>query len=194
MNAIEDAVAALERGALVVLPTDSVYGLAARLHPATVAELIRIKARPPDKPLPVLGSTAGQLASVAVLDETALVLARDFWPGPLTLVLPRAEGFDLDLGGGPDTVGVRIPAHEVARALLERAGPLAVTSANRSGEPPATTVDEARVAFGDEIPVYLDGGLAAGTPSTVVSLVGRPLVLRDGILPGADVLSRIEPP
>lgn len=189
MSTIDDAVAALDENKVVVIPTDSVYGLAARLVPDAVEELFRVKRRPEEKPIAILGSTPGQLASVAVFDDAALALAREYWPGPLTLVLERAEGFELELGGDRETIGVRVPAHEVAVSLLERAGPLAVTSANRSGEPAARTVDEARAALGGDAAAYLDGGPAGGTASTVVSLVGRPRVLREGLVAGRDVLA-----
>ena len=178
---IERAVEELRDGGVVVIPTDTVYGLAARPDvPGAVDSIFYLKRRPEHKALPVLGATPDALSDIAVLDADAIALAERFWPGPLTLVLRRAPGFDHHLGAADPTVAVRVPAHDVALALLERAGPLAVTSANRSGEAPATTVAEARAVFGEGIGVYLDGGTCAGGASTVVSLVDELSVLRPG--------------
>jgi L-threonylcarbamoyladenylate synthase len=182
---LTELVAALGRGDVVVIPTDTVYGLAGRFDsPEAVQRIFEIKQRPPDKPLPVLAASVSDLSAVATFDPLARQLADAFWPGPLTLVLPRAEGFDADLGAGErGTVGVRVPEHELTRRLLEECGPLAVTSANRSGEPPATDAQAASKLFPELL--TLDGGPGAGQPSTVVSLVGRPKVLRSGALEDA---------
>lgn len=187
MAGIDDAVAAIERGAMVVIPTDTVYGIGAR--PDAAAAIFDVKQRPREKALPVLGSDAVQLGAIAELDESATALAEEHWPGPLTIVVPRKTSFTADLGGDdPSTVAVRVPAHSVARALLERTGPLAVTSANVSGEPPATTYEEA-CALSAEL-VCLDGGTCDGVPSTVLALVGEPRVLRAGGLDLTEWLSR----
>jgi L-threonylcarbamoyladenylate synthase len=131
----------------------------------------------------VLGASAIDLVAVVRFDERASDLARRFWPGPLTLVLPRAVGFEVDLGGAPGAgVGVRVPACELALDLLQRSGPLAVTSANKSGEVPATTAEEARRALGDAVEVVIDGGRCDGVPSTVLSLVDEPEIVRAGPL------------
>ena len=191
MNELNDAIQALEQGLLVVIPTDTVYGIAARPDlPAAVAAIFGAKGRPTDKALPVLGSDFRALSAVARLDARAAKLAEKFWPGPLTIVVPRAEGFDHDLGGVQDgTVAVRVPASEMARALLTATGPLAVTSANLTGAPPAATVEEAHDALGDRVAVYLDEGPAGGDPSTVVSLTSeQPEVLREGAAPTDEVL------
>ncbi len=184
---LTELVAALDRGDVVVIPTDTVYGLAARFDSTeAVRRIFEIKQRPPDKPLPVLASTMSDLSAVAMFGPLASELAASFWPGPLTLVLPRAEGFDADLGAGErDTVGVRVPEHRLTRRLLGECGPLAVTSANRSGQPPATDAHSAAAEFPELL--TLDGGPGAGQPSTVVSLVGRPTVLRPGALEEAVV-------
>ena len=185
MSTLEETAAALARGELAVIPTDTVYGLAASLgHPSSVAEIFTAKGRPPDKPIPVLGTGVDQLSTVANFDERARKLAMRFWPGPLTLILPRAEAFAADLGGNETrTVGVRVPKEPRALELLRITGPLAVTSANRSGEPEATTVEEARSALGGSVSVYLDGGRCVGTPSTIVFLVGERRLLREGPIP-----------
>lgn len=187
MAGIDEAVAAIERGAIVVIPTDTVYGLAAL--PEAAASIFDLKSRSRDKALPVLGSDAGQLRAVAELEGHAKDLAEEHWPGPLTLVVPRRPAFTADLGGtGDGTVAVRVPAHPIALALLARTGPLAVTSANVSGEPPATTYEEA-AALAPEL-VCLDGGACDGVPSTVLGLVGEPRVLRQGGLDLTDWISR----
>ena len=185
------ALDSLAAGDVIVVPTDTVYGLAClpRL-PDAVRRIFELKGRPDAKPLPVLGATLDSLSSVAEFDERATRLARRHWPGPLTLVLPRAEGFTYDLGGDDlTTVAVRVPKHETILELLTSSGPLAVTSANRSGEPPATNIDEARSVFGDGPAAYVDGGTCRGAPSTVLSLIEAPTVLREGSLSAGDLLA-----
>lgn len=182
---VQRALAALRSGGLVVLPTDTVYGVGCLPGaPGAIAALFAAKGRPRRKAIPVLGAGRADLDEVAAFDERAEVLAERFWPGPLTLVLPRAPGFRYDLGGEDrTTVAVRVPAHPLARALLAASGPLAVTSANRSSEPPAATVDEARAALGEAVAVYLDGGASAGEPSTVARLTPAGVeILRAGAL------------
>jgi L-threonylcarbamoyladenylate synthase len=190
-DAIELAAAALREGRLVVLPTDTVYGIGAMpAAPEAIAAMYSAKGRPLAKPIPVLAAAPGHLAGVVVVDDRVAALGERFWPGPLTLVLERAPGFTADLGGaGARGVAVRVPGHDLALMLLERAGPLAVSSANSSGEAPATTVEAARDALGDRVAVYLDGGRCDGRPSTVLSLIGPPRVLR----PGPVTWEEIEP-
>jgi L-threonylcarbamoyladenylate synthase len=179
---IPDAIARLERGEVIALPTDTLYGLAASVGSQTaIDEIFRLKGRPQEKPLPVLGESVETLADVVRFNDRAERLARLFWPGPLTIVLPRRDGFTCDLGGTGDTVGVRIPSSREALAVLAATGALAVTSANPSGETAATTASEVVAYFGDEIPV-LDGGASAGEPSTTISLDGGLRVLRPGAL------------
>lgn len=187
---LDQAIEALDDRLCIVMPTDTVYGIAARPeHPEAIAVVFALKGRPEDKPLPILGASIVDLTSVASFDDRATHLASRWWPGPLTLVLPRARGFDHDLGGGPDLpVAVRIPAHPLARELLERSGPLAVTSANRSGAEPASDVDSAIEIFGDEVPVYIDGGISHGRASTVFDLSGEPRVLRAGAIEADQLL------
>nr|MDQ3958446.1 L-threonylcarbamoyladenylate synthase [Actinomycetota bacterium] len=159
--------AALVGGGAAVIPTDTVYGLAAA--PAHALALFELKGRPSEKAIPVLAADGAQLADVVTIDAAAAALAHDLWPGPLTLVLPRNPDFGADLGGDdPSTVAVRVPAHPVALELLRATGPLAVTSANLSGEPPSTTLAEAQSVFGERVDAYLDGGACDGEPSTVL--------------------------
>lgn len=188
---IDEAAAAALAGGLVVLPTDTVYGIGTRPdEPAAVARLFRAKDRPLDLQLPVLVPDVSWARRIAVFGPRAEALAGRFWPGPLTLVLPRAEeSAAWELGGDDRTIGVRIPHHPMTLAVLAMTGPLAVTSANRSGEPTPTTCDELERVFGESVAVYLceDGPLAGeGTPSTVVSVTDAGLrVLREGSLPAA---------
>lgn len=193
MSSLDDAVAVLNAGGLVVMPTDTVYGLAANLGiPDAVQAIFTAKDRPVEKPLPVLGADLGQLASIAMFDDRARALATRFWPGPLTMILPRAEGFDADLGGDERrTVGVRVPKEPRALEILRQTGPLAVTSANRSGTKEAVTIEEARAVFGDEVAAYVDGGRCVGVPSTIVFLAGERRLLRDGPIPSAQVLQML---
>lgn len=189
MAPLKDAIDALVKGLPIVIPTDTVYGLAALPDvPGAVDAIFRIKDRPPDKALPILAATLDDLRAVATFDARAAMLAEAFWPGPLTLVLPRASSFTYGLGGRDDeTVAVRIPDCRPALELMQRAGPLAVTSANRSGRAPATSVAESQEALGEAVSIFVEGGVCNGTPSTVLSLVGEARVLRSGALE-ADVL------
>jgi L-threonylcarbamoyladenylate synthase len=191
---IETAAHALARGELVVLPTDTVYGLAA--SPSVLgatARLFEAKSRPRDLTLPVLAASIEDVERAAALDPGARVLAGRYWPGRLTIVLPRtAEALDWDLGEERDSVGVRIPAHALARALLHRTGPLAVTSANRSGLPTPPTCEEVRAEMGDSVAMYLCDDPVADLPSTIVDLAhGPPRVLREGSIPAEEVLGAL---
>jgi tRNA threonylcarbamoyl adenosine modification protein (Sua5/YciO/YrdC/YwlC family) len=187
---IGDAVTAVRRGELVVFPTDTVYGIAARPDdPAATARVFDAKHRPTDLTLPVLVSSFEDARAVARLDDRAERLAAALWPGALTIVVPRtSRSRDWDLGGDPASIGIRIPDHRLARAVLG-GGPLATTSANRSGEAPATTCEELHDVFGDAVAVYLcDERPLVGHASTVVSLLGSsPVVLRAGDIDPAEV-------
>lgn len=179
---VEAALRAIDAGEAVVFPTDTVYGLGAR--PEAAARLFEIKGRPRELTLPVLVAGMEDAHEVAVFDGRAEMLAAAFWPGGLTLVLPRAtRSSGWDLGAHEATVGVRVPDERVARDLLARSGPLAVTSANPSGEPTPTSCDEVRAALGESVAVYVCAGDApGGTPSTVVELVDEPRILRAGAI------------
>lgn len=195
MSFVDEAVVALRVGKLLVIPTDTVYGLAAPLDPASVGKIFEYKGRPKSKPLPVLGASLADLEGIAEFNDHARKLAARFWPGPLTMVLRRAPGFDIDLGGNNGqngnnggTVGVRVPKEPRAIELLRRTGPLAVTSANISGEAEATTVEQARRALKGHPIFYVDGGRCTGRPSTIVFLAGERRVLREGSLTEREVL------
>jgi tRNA threonylcarbamoyl adenosine modification protein (Sua5/YciO/YrdC/YwlC family) len=188
MSDVERAAGAALAGSLVVLPTDTVYGIGTRPDDAAATtRLFEAKQRPRHLELPVLVPRLELAEQVGEMDEAALRLAEAFWPGALTLVVRRsADASGWALGEDPDTVGLRVPAHPVALALLEHTGPLAVTSANRSGEPTPATCGEVREVFGDDVAVYLcDEAPLSGASSTVVDLAhGEPRVLRWGGVDG----------
>jgi len=185
-DAIAAAADAARRGDLVVLPTDTVYGVGAdAFSPNAVRRLLDAKGRGRDVPVPVLvGSWRTVNGLVDDLPDVAKDLIAAFWPGPLTLVLRQGAGLSWDLGDTKGTVAIRMPLHPVAIELLAETGPLAVSSANKHGSPPPTTVGEAEADLGDAVAVYLDGGVATeGTPSTIVDLTDpTPRILREGAL------------
>lgn len=188
---VEAAVEALLAGRVVVLPTDTVYGVAAATAvPGSTAALFEVKRRPVDVALPVLCADEAQARSLAgPLPPGAEVLMARAWPGPLTLVVPRRPELALDLGGPDDaTIGLRVPAADIAREIAQRVGPLACTSANRHGRPTPVTATEAGAALGPEVAVVVDGGRCEGLPSTVVGWTGEVhRILRPGALSGDEV-------
>lgn len=182
-----EAAAAVRRGELVVLPTDTVYGIGAdAFTPDAVTALLGAKGRGRDMPPPVLvGTVRAATALVDDLGPYGQDLVDAFWPGPLTLVCKANRALSWDLGDTKGTVAVRMPLHPVALDLLKETGPMAVSSANRSGEPPATTAEEAEKQLGDSVEVYLDGGPTTDkTPSTILDLTTAvPRLLRRGAIP-----------
>ena len=197
-SGIRRAAEALRRGELVVFPTETVYGLGAHaLDPAAVARVFAAKGRPADNPLIVHAADAAAARRLArAWPPAAEALAAAFWPGPLTLVLPRDPAVPDVTTGRLDSVAVRVPDHPVARALLREVDlPVAAPSANRSGRPSPTRVGDAEADLGDAVALYLDGGpTRVGLESTVVSLVGpRPVLLRLGGVPRA-ALERVAGP
>jgi tRNA threonylcarbamoyl adenosine modification protein (Sua5/YciO/YrdC/YwlC family) len=181
---LEQATDAVRRGELVVLPTDTVYGLGTDAfgHDA-VAALLAAKGRGRDMPVPVLVGSPRTLDGIATgLSQAARDLVQAFWPGGLTVVARAQPSLRWDLGDTGGTVAVRMPLHPVAIELLQATGPMAVSSANISGQPPATTVDEAVEQLGEAVSVYLDGGPSGEpVPSTIVDVTGEaPRLLRAG--------------
>ncbi|BBX15471.1 threonylcarbamoyl-AMP synthase [Mycolicibacterium duvalii] len=181
---IASAVNALKGGRLVVMPTDTVYGIGADAFDSdAVAALLAAKGRGRNMPVPVLvGSWHTIQGLVYAVPSTAKELIRAFWPGALSLVVHQAPSLQWDLGDAQGTVMLRMPLHPVAIELLREVGPMAVSSANISGHPAAVTAAEAREQLGDLVEVYLDGGAAqAQAASTIVDLTGaQPRVLREG--------------
>lgn len=185
--------AAIGAGRLVVLPTDTVYGLGAdAFTPSAVAALLAAKGRGRDMPVPVLIGTMRTLDGIASrISDAARELTEAFWPGGLTIVCHEQPSLRWDLGDAAQTVAVRMPLHPVALDLLKNTGPMAVSSANRTGRPPARSVTEARNQLGDDVEVYLDGGVTEDSvPSTIVDVTGpRPRVLRVGHISLEDIRS-----
>ncbi len=182
-QAFSKALAVLQTGGLVAFPTDTVYGVGAlAFNSAAVQAIYLAKARPVEKAIPVLIADPADLLKVClVVPPLVARLAACFWPGALTLVVTKHPDLP-EAVSATDTVGVRIPDHPVARALLRVAGPLAVTSANLSGQPSPSTAREVYEQLGGRIAVIIDGGTTpGGVPSTVVDCVGaEPQVLREG--------------
>jgi L-threonylcarbamoyladenylate synthase len=173
---IAAAALAVQRGQLVVLPTDTVYGIGTdAFSPDAVRRLLAAKGRGRDMPPPVLVSAATTLDALAVgVPSYARALVEALWPGPLTLVCRQQPSLQWDLGDTRGTVAVRMPDHEVAIELLARTGPMAVSSANKSGLPAATDADAAESMLGDAVEVLLDAGESAGeVPSTIVDVTGE---------------------
>lgn len=193
-EALDAAAAALDAGGLAVLPTETVYGIACRPDlPEATDRLFAAKLRPGTLNLPILAASTEEAWSIGVRSEQAGRLADRFWPGPLTLVLKRTDhAREWRLGEREPSVGVRVPRHAMATALLERTGPLAVTSANLSGEPPLADRASITSTFGEAATVILvlphDAPPPAGASSTVVDLtttlgsgvVAKPIILREG--------------
>ena len=190
--AVLAAVRALAQGLPIGIPTDTVYGLAVDpFRPGATDRIFAVKRRPRDVSVPVLVSGVEQALSLAIaVPAPALELMARYWPGALTIVIPARPGLGADLGDDDLTVGVRCPDHPVPLALCAAVGPLATTSANRHGEPPMTTAAELDASFGDALALVLDGGVCAGSPSTVVDCTGEELkLLREGRIPWAGIRS-----
>lgn len=184
-DALDRVVAALRAGEAVVVPTETVYGLAAL--PGHELVLRALKGRPDHVPIAVLVADGVQaaVATGVPLPPLAVTLAAAFWPGPLTLVLPTAAG---------PTLGVRCPDHDFMRAVAAAVGPVATTSANRHGEPTPTTAAAAAASLTGPVAVVVNGGELGGAPSTVVDATGaEPVVLREGPIPSAAVRAAAVP-
>lgn len=182
LTIIDDAVAALARGGVVVIPTDTVYGLAAKADSdEAVDRIYELKGRPREKALQLLVPRAGWLDRLGHASDEARRLAEHFWPGPLTIVVP---------GIGGDPVGLRVPDHPLALEVLEGVGAVAATSANHSGEDTPSDAASIRALFGDGVDVYIDGGTIDGAASTVVDMTGaEPVVLRRGAVTTDEITS-----
>jgi len=189
--AIDEAVNAVSRGQVVVLPTDTVYGVGAdAFDPRAVQALLDAKGRGRQMPPPVLIPDVRTLDGLATdVPGAARSLAAAFWPGALTLIVTAQPSLTWDLGETHGTVALRVPDHPLALALLRRTGPMAVSSANRTGRPAATTAADAAEQLGDAVAVVLDGGPTPGNaPSTIVDATGDRLrVVRLGAIPLADL-------
>lgn len=191
----EELLAVVIRRKLVVLPTDTVYGIGADpFSRKAVSRLLQAKGRDQTMPPPILGGNPMALLGLAHFDNERQEhfvrrLAARFWPGPLSIVVKAGREVGWDTSSVNGTIALRMPAHPVSLAVLRATGPLAVTSANRTGMVPAQTVEEAREYFGDEVAIYVDGGVASSpVPSTVVDCTGEePQVIRVGEVTLAEV-------
>ncbi|GAA1075139.1 L-threonylcarbamoyladenylate synthase [Tsukamurella spumae] len=188
---ISAARAALKGGRLVVMPTDTLYGIGCDAFDSrAVADVLAAKHRGPDMPIGVLvGSWNTIDGLVTRVSDQARELTRAFWPGAVSLVVEQAPSLAWDLGDTRGTVMLRMPLHPVAIELLREVGPMAVSSANVSGKPPAATMNEARDQLGDSVEVYLDGGPSEhAVASSIVDLSGpQPRVLREGAVTKARI-------
>jgi tRNA threonylcarbamoyl adenosine modification protein (Sua5/YciO/YrdC/YwlC family) len=201
---------AIGRGELIVMPTDTVYGLAAdAFSPAAVQRLLDAKGRTRQAPPPVLLPGIPTLDALAeTVPDEVRTLVKEFWPGGLTVILPAQESLAWDLGDTNGTVALRMPNDRVALELLSETGPLAVSSANLTGQPAATTVAEAERMLGDSVSIYLDTGpagngypdAAGGTGSTIIDATGllRPggslRIVRSGVIPDQAIFDLIGTP
>lgn len=195
-GALKAAQAAIAGGEVVCIPTDTVYGIGADpFNAQAVTRLLTAKSRTRAMPPPVLVAdlpTAQTLA--ARIPGQAQEMMRSYWPGALTLIFPAKETLGWDLGDTNGTVALRMPDHAVALELLRQCGPLAVTSANLTGRPPALSVSQAVAQLGEKVSVYLDAGQApGGVPSTILKFFSedplRVQVIREGALPSDRLLS-----
>ncbi len=196
-SAIEAASLAVQRGELIVLPTDTVYGVAAdAFDPAAVTALLRAKGRGREMPPPVLVSAATTIDALAVrVPDYARTLVEKFWPGPLTIVCHQQTSLQWDLGDTRGTVAIRMPDLELAREVLERTGPLAVSSANTTGSPAATDADQAERMLGEHVAVLVDAGPSpGGEASTIIDVTGEQgRLLRRGALSLEELNAVLEP-
>ena len=189
---IDRVVEALKAGGIVAFPTDTVYGLGAdATNRKAIEKIYRVKQRPFHLPLPVLLADMTQIDTVAsYVSDFAQFLMKRFWPGGLTLVLPRAESLPESITSGSDKVAVRIPDHVVPLTIIRRLDmPVVGTSANISDEPSVLTAQEVAAQLGDGVDLIIDGGICpGGIESTVVDVSkGVPLILRHGIIPDSEI-------
>lgn len=189
------AAAAVREGHVIVYPTDTVYGVGAdAFNPEAVEAVLAAKGRGRQMPPPVLIPNARTVDGLASqIPDYARTLMDRFWPGPLTLILLSAPTLHWDLGETNGTVALRVPQDEIALAVLDEVGPMAVTSANRTGEQAATTMREAKMMLGDAVEVYLDGGPTQGSASSTIldCTQDRPRILRQGALPEQELRDAI---
>lgn len=177
-QAVGQAAGVLARGGVVVLPTDTVYGIAAVLdHADAVKKIFSIKRRPHDKPLAVLVSSLTQARELGRFSPEAETAAAGGWPGALTVVVPAVDPLP-QIGGNGSSVGLRVPDDRFVLEVIEECGPLAATSANLSGSPPATSIDQLQDSMSDAVDLYVDGGALESSPSKVVSFLGPQQILR----------------
>lgn len=184
MSELENAIDAIRDGQLVVLPTDTSYAVFADAFNRTAIASLRIARKQQQVvSIPVAGSSIEMISGVAQITGLARDLAGQFWPGPLTLLVPAQATTPLHVGGLDDALSVRVPHHEDTQAVISGTGPLAFTGAHNVGGSPALTIETARSSFGDSVAVYVDRGELPGSASSVVDATGSTLrMLREGTL------------
>jgi L-threonylcarbamoyladenylate synthase len=187
-DALQEAAKWIRMGGLVALPTDTLYGLAADpFHADAIARLFAVKGRSADRAVPLIAADVAQItARLGALPPTGERLAAKFWPGPLTLLIAAPASLARGVTGGLSRVGVRVPAHDIARAICRAAdGPITATSANRSGEAATADPDEVERALGEDVDLLIDTGpTPGGAPSTIVDVTGAaPRLVRAGAVP-----------
>jgi L-threonylcarbamoyladenylate synthase len=191
-DAIEEAAKWIRNGGLIALPTDTLYGLAADpFSAAAIARLFAIKGRAAERAVPLIAADAAQVAAqLGRLPAAGQRLAERFWPGPLTLLVPATRALAAAVSGGTGRVGVRVPAHDVARAICAAVGrPITATSANVSGEPATPDPDQVERTLGGRLDLLIDAGTTpGGAPSTIVDVTGAdPALVRAGALSWDDI-------
>lgn len=190
-DALQEAAKWIRAGGVVAIPTDTLYGLATDPFSALgVARVFAVKGRAGERALPLIAADAGQIeSSIGPLPPLGARLAERFWPGPLTLLMPAPRLLAGNVAGGTGQVGVRVPAHEIARAICRAVGgPITATSANVSGEPATADPDEVERTLGDRLDLLIDAGPApGGPPSTIVDLADRPRLVRAGAIPWEEI-------
>ena len=194
IGSVAECAAAIARGEVIVIPTDTVYGLACDPGRAEAVERIyEIKRRPAELELTLLGAAAPDFAGLVVMSTEVQGVAARYWPGALSIVLPVGEK-RIPIPRRGTTLSVRVPQHPVLEELLRRTGPLATTSANRHGEPAATTAAEADAELGAEVALVLDGGRGGGRPSTIIDCAADPpKLLREGPIPWDEIRPQLMP-
>lgn len=196
LDGIEAAAQAIRAGELIVMPTDTVYGIGCdAFSPNAVRKLLAAKGRGSDMPVPVLVAAWEDALELAdTIPTGAMKLTKRYWPGELSIVVPQSPNVDWDLGQTHDSVMLRMPNSDLARRLLARSGPLAVSSANKTGHAPATNAEEALSQLLSSVAVYLDDGPATiGTPSTIVDFThDEPRILREGAVSAQQVWEILE--
>lgn len=186
-RALETAIESMQQGGVIVFPTDTVYGMGASLaHGQALARIYEIKGRQPDKPLPVLIARPDLITTLSDdPDDEVVRLASRFWPGPLTVILPAKPTLPAEVKAPDGTVGVRVPDHSIALTIAQHnGGAIATTSANLSGQPPASRAEDVRDSLGDRVDIILDGGICpGGRASTVIRRDGDTItIVREGAI------------
>ena len=192
---ISTAARAIKEGLVIVYPTETVYGIGTNaLDPKSVLKIFRIKERPLNKALPIAVSGPKMAEKLAFVTEEARKLVREFWPGPLTIILKKKSSVPIEVTGGGENVGLRAPGHAIPLSIMKITGlPLIATSANKHNQPNPETVDEALAQIG-EVDLVLDAGKVKGVPSTVIDLTKRPpVIIRDGPIPRTRIEKILKP-